>query len=366
MDAFNDRDRELMRRALELAQRGLFTATPNPRVGCVVAREGRILGEGWHERTGEAHAELRALADVAHRGETARGAAVYVTLEPCNHHGRTPPCTDALLAAGVGRVVAAMADPYPPAAGGAARFAAAGVAFDTGLLEGEARELNIGWIKRQRDGRPWVRVKLAASLDGRTALESGESQWITAAPARADGHRWRARSCAVLTGIGTVLQDDPQLTVRAVETTRQPLKVVVDRHGEVPAGARLLAGGTVVIFSAEPPRVRWPANVESIVLPGSDGRVDLPAMLSRLAEREINELHVEAGAKLNGALLAAGLVDELLIYVAPCVLGDPARGMFELPAPLARLADRVPLAISSVERVGEDWRILARVQRKQD
>jgi diaminohydroxyphosphoribosylaminopyrimidine deaminase/5-amino-6-(5-phosphoribosylamino)uracil reductase len=363
MTAFDDRDRELMHRALELAQRGLFTATPNPRVGCVVTREGRIIGEGWHERAGEAHAEVRALADASQRGESVGGATVYVTLEPCNHQGRTPPCTDALLAAGVRRVVAAMADPYLPAAGGAARLAAAGIALDTGLLEREARELNVGWIKRLRDGTPWVRVKVAASLDGRTALARGESQWITGETARADGHRWRARSCAVLTGIGTVLQDDPQLTVRAVETTRQPLKIVVDRHAELPGGARLLASGRVVVFCAEPPRANWPTNVESVVLAGPDGRVDLPAMLRQLGERGINELHVEAGAKLNGALLAAGLVDELLVYVAPCLLGDPARGMFDLPAPLARLADRTTLTAASLERLGEDWRLLARVNR---
>jgi len=367
MSALNnsDRDRELMRRALELAARGLFTTTPNPRVGCVIARDGRVIGEGWHERAGEAHAEVRALADVAARGETPRAATVYVTLEPCNHHGRTPPCTDALLAAGVARVVAAMPDPFLPAAGGAARLAAAGVAFESGLLEQEARELNAGWIKRLTHRRPWVRVKIAASLDGRTALESGESQWITGAEARADGHRWRARACAILTGIGTVRQDDPQLTVRGIETDRQPLKLVIDRYGELPAEARLLAGGPVIVFSAEAPRAVWPAHVESVVLRGPDGKVDLARLMTLLAEREINEVHVEAGARLNGALLAAGVVDELLLYLAPSLFGDPARGMFELPVPLKRLADRTPLRITGVDPVGEDWRVLARVaQRK--
>jgi diaminohydroxyphosphoribosylaminopyrimidine deaminase/5-amino-6-(5-phosphoribosylamino)uracil reductase len=361
MSGFSDGDREHMRRALELAARGLFTTTPNPRVGCVIVGDGRVIGEGWHERTGEAHAEIRALADVAARGATARGATAYVTLEPCNHTGRTPPCTDALLAAGVARVVAAMRDPYLPAAGGAGRLAAAGVEVEHGLLEAEARELNVGWIKRVRHGRPWVRVKIAASLDGRTALDNGESRWITGAEARADGHRWRARACAILTGIGTVQQDDPQLTVREVQTSRQPLKVIVDRHGELPVGARVLEGGNILVVSAETPRTTWPANVESVVLRGADGRVDLERMLALLAEREINELHVEAGAKLNGALLAVGLVDELLVYLAPCLLGDPARGMFALPAPLARLAGRVPLSIQNVDRLGEDWRILARV-----
>ncbi|HSS70035.1 MAG TPA: bifunctional diaminohydroxyphosphoribosylaminopyrimidine deaminase/5-amino-6-(5-phosphoribosylamino)uracil reductase RibD, partial [Casimicrobiaceae bacterium] len=253
MSAFDDRDRELMQRALSLAERGLFTTTPNPRVGCVIARDGRVIGEGWHERTGEAHAEVRALADAASRGESTRSATVYVTLEPCNHHGRTPPCTDALLAAGVARVVAAMRDPNTLAGSGAAKLGAAGVAVQTGLLEDEARELNIGWVKRLTERRPWVRVKIAASLDGRTALASGESQWITGEAARADGHRWRARACAILTGIGTVLQDDPQLTVRAVETPRQPLKIVIDRHGELSADARVLESGPVVVFSAEAP-----------------------------------------------------------------------------------------------------------------
>ena len=250
-------DREHMRRALDLAARGLFTTTPNPRVGCVIVREGRVIGEGWHERAGEAHAEVRALADVQSRGETARGATIYVTLEPCNHTGRTPPCTDALLAAGIARAVIAMRDPNPVAGRGAERLAAAGVAVEHGLFEDEARELNVGWIKRIQEGRPWVRVKIAASLDGRTALENGASQWITGAAARADGHRWRARACAILTGIGTVLQDDPQLTVRDVETPRQPLKVIVDRHGEVPANSRVLAGGALVI-SAETPQITWP------------------------------------------------------------------------------------------------------------
>jgi diaminohydroxyphosphoribosylaminopyrimidine deaminase/5-amino-6-(5-phosphoribosylamino)uracil reductase len=360
MSVFDDRDRAHMRRALELAERGLFTTTPNPRVGCVIVREGRVIAEGWHERAGEAHAEARALDEASRRGESVRGAVAYVTLEPCNHVGRTPPCSEALIAAGVARVVFAMRDPHSIAGGGMDRLRHAGIAADGGLCETEARELNLGWIKRVRDGRPWVRVKIAASLDGRTALEDGSSQWITGPEARADGHRWRARACAVLTGIGTVMQDDPQLTVRAVATARQPLKVVVDRRGELPASARMLETGRVMVISAESPRSAWPSNVESIVLPGADGRVDLSAMLRLLAERELNEIHVEAGAKLNGALLAAGLFDELLLYVAPCLLGEPARGMFALPAPLANLAARVPLAIRELQRVGDDWRILAR------
>jgi len=363
MSSFDERDRSHMRRALELAARGLFTTTPNPRVGCVIVRDGRVLGEGWHERAGEAHAEIRALADAAARGESPRGSTAYTTLEPCNHEGRTPPCSEALAAAGVARVVFAMRDPNSIARGGMERMQRAGVSVEGGLCEEESLELNVGWLKRMRDGRPWVRVKIAASLDGRTALEDGSSQWITGPDARADGHRWRARACAILTGIGTVTQDDPRLTVRGVDTPRQPLKVVVDRRGELPASAKLVQSGSVLVISAERPRAAWPSNVESVVLAGAEGRVDLHRMLQLFAERELNEIHVEAGAKLNGALLAARLVDELLLYVAPCLLGDPARGMFALPSPIAALSERVPIAIRDHARVGEDWRILARVGR---
>lgn len=361
MTGFNDPDRERMQRALELAERGLFTTTPNPRVGCVLVRDARIIGEGWHERAGEAHAELLALAAARARGEATRGATAYVTLEPCNHHGRTPPCTEALLAAGITRVVAAMRDPNPLAAQGGERLQAAGIAVEYGLGESEARELNRGWIKRLSDGRPWVRVKIASSLDGKTALDNGASQWITGPEARADGHRWRARSCAILTGIGTVLRDDPQLTVRAVETSRQPLCVIVDRHGELPATARVLDGDSVLVVSAAARPGSWPGHVRHVQLPGPDGRVDLAAMMAFLAAQGINELQVEAGAKLNGALLAAGLIDELLLYLAPSLLGEPARGMFALPTPLAQLAQRVALHIHDSARLGADWRLLARV-----
>lgn len=355
-------DRDMMTRALALAERGLFTTTPNPRVGCVIAREGLVLGEGWHERAGSAHAEVRALDDARERGNDVRGATAYVTLEPCNHQGRTPPCSAALLAAGIKRVVAAMNDPDPQAAGGADRLKVDGVTVEVGLLEDAARELNVGWIHRLRHGRPWIRIKVAASLDGRTALENGASQWITGEQARADGHRWRARACAILTGIGTVRQDDPRLTVRAIATPRQPLKVVVDRHGELPRTARVLTGGDVIVVTATKPMASFPDNVQVITVPDRDGRIDLHAMAKALGEREINELHVEAGAKLNGALLAAGIVDELLLYVAPCLLGDPARGMFALPAPLERLGDRVSLTVRSIDGVGVDWRVVARVE----
>lgn len=357
-------DRDMMTRALALAERGLFTTTPNPRVGCVIARDSLVLGEGWHERAGDAHAEVRALDDAGARGNDVRGATAYVTLEPCNHQGRTPPCTSTLLAAGIKRVVTAMNDPDPKAAGGAGRLRSAGVTVETGLLEDAARELNVGWLHRLRYGRPWIRVKVAASLDGRTALENGASQWITGEEARADGHRWRARACAILTGIGTVRQDDPRLTVRAIATPRQPLKVVVDRHGDLPTTARVLNGGDVIVVTATEPIASFPANVQVITVPDRDGRIDLRAMAKALGEREINELHVEAGAKLNGAMLAAGIVDELLLYVAPCLLGDPARGMFALPAPLERLGDRVSLKVRSIDAVGGDWRIVARVEPK--
>jgi diaminohydroxyphosphoribosylaminopyrimidine deaminase/5-amino-6-(5-phosphoribosylamino)uracil reductase len=363
MSRFDDHDRAFMTRALELAELGLYTTTPNPRVGCVLVRDGLVIGEGWHQRAGGPHAEIHALVDVTARGGDPRGATAYVTLEPCNHHGRTPPCTDALLAAGVARVVAAMPDPYPPAAHGAERLRAEGIEVGIGLLEDHARELNLGWLMRIEHGRPWVRVKIAASLDGRTALADGASQWITGEEARADGHRWRARACAILTGIGTIQHDDPQLTVRGVATPRQPLKVVVDRHGELPINARVLADGEVLVVTASTPRAVWPPTVRTMNLPDRDGRIDLAAMMTALGAEGINELHVEAGARLNGALLAAGLVDELLVYFAPCLLGDSARGMFALPAPLTSLDQRTSMQIVSVDPIGADWRVIARVQR---
>ncbi|MEO8755401.1 MAG: bifunctional diaminohydroxyphosphoribosylaminopyrimidine deaminase/5-amino-6-(5-phosphoribosylamino)uracil reductase RibD, partial [Casimicrobiaceae bacterium] len=301
MGGYADADRAHMVRALELAARGLFTTTPNPRVGCVIVRDGKVIGEGFHERAGQAHAEANALADAARRGADVRGATMYVTLEPCNTHGRGPPCVDAVLAAGIARVVAAMNDPNPHKAGGAARLRAAGVAVEIGLDEDAARELNPGFLSLLARGRPWVRMKIAASLDGRTALANGQSQWITGPEARADGHAWRARACAVLTGVGTVLQDDPQMNVRAVPTTRQPRRVIVDRHGQTPPSARIFEGGGVLVVTAGERNPSWPDGVEVLALPNTDGRVDLPAMLAALAERDISELHVEAGAKLNGA-----------------------------------------------------------------
>jgi len=363
--AFTDADRTYMARALALAGRGLYTTTPNPRVGCVIVADGAVIGEGWHERAGAPHAEANALADARARGHDPRGATLYVTLEPCNHTGRTPPCAEAVIAAGVARVVAAMRDPDPLAAQGALRLRGAGVAVDFGLLADEAGELNIGFVSRLTRGRPWARLKMASSLDGRTALASGESKWITGEAARADGHRWRARACAILTGIGTVLQDDPQLDVRAVETPRQPRKVIVDRHGQLPPAARILAGADTLVATNGARNPDWPATVEALPLPDTCGRVDLAAMMRELAARGINEVHVEAGGKLNGALLEAGLIDEVVLYLAPCFIGDPARGVAEFPGGLARLADRVPLAIRSVDRIGDDLRIVARIEHKE-
>ena len=354
MTGFSAFDHAMMRRALELAEKGLFTATPNPRVGCVVSKDDEIVAEGWHEKAGAPHAEAMALAAA---GPRAAGATVYVNLEPCNHFGRTPPCAGALINARVARVVAALRDPHPQASGGGEALAAAGVRFEHGLLEEDAREINIGFISRLTRGRPWVRLKAAATLDGRTALQDGTSQWITGAEARVDGHRWRARACAMLTGIGTVKADDPQLTVREVQTPRQPLRVVVDSRLETPAGARILRGDRVLVFSSRPGALH---NAEVVHLPNAQGKVDLPRMLEELARRGVNELHVEAGFKLNGSLLREGCVDELLLYLNPGLLGDTAQGIAELPG-VRSLDERLRLRLRSVERVGEDLRIVARL-----
>ncbi len=359
---FSPADHEFMARALRLARRGLNTTTPNPRVGCVLVNGGVIVGEGWHERAGEPHAEIHALRAA---GGSARGATAYICLEPCSHHGRTPPCVDALIEAGVARVVAAMEDPNPQVAGeGLARLDAAGIATQCGLLEHEARSLNLGFVSRMTRHRPWVRLKIAASLDGRTALADGRSQWITSADARRDAHAWRARSCAVLTGIGTVREDDPRLTVRDVATSRQPLRIVVDSRLALPLDANVLEGGSTLIAAArgEPQRIAAlrSRGAEVVLLPDAHGRVDLAALMGELARRGVNELMCEAGVRLNGSLLAAGLVDELLLYLAPCLIGETARGMFDLPA-LTDLAAKRSLDIVELRRVGADLRILARL-----
>jgi diaminohydroxyphosphoribosylaminopyrimidine deaminase / 5-amino-6-(5-phosphoribosylamino)uracil reductase len=356
-----EQDRVHMARALDLARRGLYTTAPNPRVGALLVREGVVVGEGWHARAGEPHAEVVALRAARAKDHDARGATLYVTLEPCNHQGRTPPCVDALLDAGVARVVIAARDPFVPAAGGGERLRARGVEVEYGVLEREARAQNCGFFSRIERGRPFVRAKLATTLDGRTALVDGTSRWITGEAARADGHAWRARACAILTGIGTVLQDDPQLTVRAIDTPRQPLRVIVDRRAESPPSARVLADGPALVVTAGSRNPAWPATTEVLALPDASGRIDLHALMRELARREINEVHVEAGAKLNGALLDAGLLDELLWYVAPGIVGDPARGAFERAVPVAELAQRTRLAWESIDRVGDDLRIVARI-----
>ncbi len=359
--SFSAVDHGMMARALQLAERGLWTTTPNPRVGCVLVRDGEIVGEGWHERAGAPHAEVNALRAA---GDRARGATAWVTLEPCSHHGRTPPCAEALIAAGVCRVVAAMSDPNPLVAGnGLAILQTAGIVTASGLLESEARELNIGFVSRMTRGRPWLRLKAAASLDGKTALNNGVSQWITGPEARRDGQRWRARACAILTGIGTVRDDDPQLTVRDVETTRQPLRVVVDSQLETPLKARILQGGPVLVAAAVDNEKRAnslrAAGAEVVVLPNQHGKVELKNLLEELGRRGINEVHAEAGFKLNGSLLREGLVDELLLYLAPCLIGHEASGLFKLPE-LATLDGKRRLQIRDLRQIGEDIRLIAR------
>jgi len=359
---FSPVDQQHMAEALRLAEKGLFTTTPNPRVGCVIVRDGEVVGTGWHEKAGGPHAEVLALRAA---GERARGATAYVSLEPCSHHGRTPPCADALIAAGITRVIAAMQDPNAGVAGGGfARLRAAGVQVESGLMQAEAGALNCGFVSRMSRGRPWVRMKIAASLDGRTALANGRSQWITGPEARRDGHAWRARACAVLTGIGTVKDDDPQLNVREVETARQPLKVVVDSKLQLQPSAKLLQSGKVLVATAMANSPGIAAledkGAEVVVLPNAEGKVELTALMRELARREINEVHVEAGIKLNGSLLRERLVDELLLYLAPSILGDTARGMFSLPE-LADLAQTRLVQFGDVQAIGRDIRILSRV-----
>ncbi len=359
---FSPADREHMAEALRLAEKGLFSATPNPRVGCVIVRDGEVVGSGWHEFAGGPHAEVAALRAA---GARARGATAYVSLEPCSHHGRTPPCADALVAAGIARVVAAMQDPNTRVAGsGFERLRAAGIQVESGLMQDEARALNIGFVARMSRGRPWLRLKIAASLDGRTALANGRSQWITGPEARRDGHAWRARACAVLSGIGTVKDDDPQLNVREVDTPRQPLKIVVDSRLQLPLSAKLLQSGKVLIAAAVEDKAAIAAlqdkGAEVLLLPNARGKVELTELMRELARRELNEVHVEAGYKLNGSLLSAGLVDELLLYLAPSILGDGALGMFDLPE-LTDLAQKRLVQFADVQTIGSDLRILARV-----
>ena len=353
-------DRRHMTRALELARRGLYSTDPNPRVGCVIAHGERIAGEGWHRYAGEPHAEIHALAAA---GGDAAGATAYVTLEPCRHAGRTGPCTRALVEACVTRVVAAMRDPNPKVAGrGLAELAAAGIEVETGLLEKQARHLVRGFASRFERGRPWVRCKLAATLDGRTATATGESQWITGEAARADVHRLRAQSSAVLTGIGTLLADDPRLDARVedADCLAPPMRVIVDTRLRTPPAARVFSAPGRVLVATSRDASSAPALVDAgaevVSVPGSRDRVALDTLLATLAGRGVNEVHTECGPTLAGALLEAGLVDEVVAYLAPMLLGDAARGMFTLPI-VAAMRDRIDLEIVSVESIGGDLRI---------
>lgn len=361
-------DHAWMARALQLARKGLYSTHPNPRVGCVIVRNGELVGEGWHVRAGEPHAEVHALRQA---GERARGATAYVTLEPCSHHGRTPPCAEALVIAGVARVVAAMRDPNPLVAGrGLERLRSVGIEVAGGVLEGEARELNIGFVKRMENGLPYLRAKLAMSLDGRTAMASGESQWITGAAARAEVQRLRARSSVVLTGADTVLMDAARLTVRAAELglepeqanlalQRPPLRVLVDGRQRVPLSAPFFQAGPALVVSAssEGAEVYRTAGHELLTLANEQGRVDLPALLATLAERGANEVLLEAGPRLAGAFAALGLIDEYQIFVAAKFLGSSARPLLDLP--LERMSEARELKILDIRAVGDDWKICA-------
>lgn len=360
-------DERFMARALELARRGRFTTTPNPNVGCVIVRDGNIVGEGWHQRAGEPHAEIHALRMAA---EKARGATAYVTLEPCSHHGRTPPCCEALIAAGVSRVVAAMQDPNPQVAGrGLYRLQQAGIEVSHGLMMDEAEALNRGFLKRMRTGFPYVQLKLGASLDGRTAMASGESQWITSAAARRDVQRLRAQHAAILSSSATVLADDPSLTVRWAELDsdtrsllneahlRQPLRVIVDSQNRVTPQHKLIAQpGETWLMRHTPDRQTWPDSIRQISVPQRGTQLDLVAMMMLLGKQQVNSLWVEAGASLAGALLQAGVVDELIVYLAPMLLGDNARGLCRLPG-LQQLADAPGFIFHDVRQVGPDLRL---------
>jgi len=352
-----------MARALQLAERGLFTTDPNPRVGCVIVKNDRIIAEGWHQRAGEGHAEVNAINNA---GSDASGADCYVTLEPCSHFGRTPPCADLLIRSGVKRVFVAMQDPNPVVAGnGINRLRESGIEVVVGILEQQAEALNIGFCKRMRTGRPYVRAKMAMSLDGRTAMASGESKWITGADARQDVQKLRARSTAILTGMGTVLADDPAFTVRPEgdwypdgQLVRQPLRIVISSHDNIPDNSQLYndAGDVLVVTTDKKYKA---GKIEFLTVAEKQGHVDLDEMLSELGKREINELMVEAGAVLNGALVQAGLIDELIIYMAPKLMGDSAKGLFHLPE-LTAMTQNIALTITDMRAVGHDWRITAK------
>lgn len=363
MTQFTVDDYQFMSLALRLAKQGLNTTTPNPRVGCVLVKDEQIIGQGAHLKAGEPHAEIMALRDAEQKfPNSIKGATAYVTLEPCSHFGRTPPCANALIEAGVVRVVAAMQDPNPKVAGNGLKIlAAAGITVEHGLMEAQARELNVGFVSRMTKNKPYVRVKIAASLDGRTALANGESKWITAEAARQDVQQWRARSCAILTGIGTVLADDPQLNVR-IPTKRQPLKVIVDSQLRTPADANILKDGQVLIAYSqanEADKSSLLAAGAELIQVGHQKQVCLKTLLSELAKRGINEVMVEAGQTLNGALLAASLVDEFIFYYAPVILGTDARGMLAIPV-LQSMQDRIALQVINTRQIGPDIRVRAK------
>ena len=359
--SFSANDHQHMAHAIQLAARGLYTTDPNPRVGCVIVKDKLVVGEGWHVRAGEAHAEIHALQ---HAGEQAKGATVYVSLEPCCHHGRTPPCSDALITAQVARVVVAMQDPNPQVAGsGLQQLRDAGIQVELGLLESEAKALNPGFIQRMRIRRPFVRNKLAMSLDGRTAMANGESKWITSEAARQDVQRLRARSSAIMTGVGTVLADDPAMIVRMPGVERQPMRVIVDTHLSTPPSAKLLQeSGQIMIMTANSDAALHAplrkAGAEIVQISDDGQAIDLRAVLDKLAELKMNEVLLETGATLSGAMLEAQLIDEMVIYVAPLLMGDAARGLYRLPH-LQQMADRIELDICDVRAVGKDLRITA-------
>lgn len=366
----HEQDEQHIATALRLASDALLLTDPNPRVGCVLCdAQGRVLGQGHTQKAGGPHAEVMALRDAAAKGNSVEGATAYVTLEPCSHHGRTGPCCDALIAAGVRRVVASLADPNPLVAGqGFERLRAAGVDVEVGPGAAESRELNIGFFSRMVRQRPWVRMKVAASLDGKTGLANGVSQWITAEAARADGHAWRARASAVLTGVGTVLEDNPRLDVRLVDTPRQPHLVVVDSRLQTPPDAHIfIAGRPVWIYAAQRDEEKAAAlearGATVTCLPNADGKVDLPALLKDLAARGVNELHVESGHKLNGSMLREGCVDELLVYLAPKLIGSglDLASHIHAEGPLTSLAGALALEFKSVDLLGPDLRVRARV-----
>ncbi len=361
---FSADDHKFMSRALHLAKKGLYTTAPNPNVGCVLVKAGEVVGEGWHEKAGEAHAEINALKQA---GVKAEGATAYVTLEPCCHEGKTPPCTDALIQAKVTRVVAAMVDPHSKVAGkGLDQLQQAGILVEQGLMEEQAKELNSGFIKRMQKRLPYVRCKLAMSLDGRTAMASGESKWITSAAAREDVQRLRARSDAILTGVGAVLADDPSMTVRLDDIDRQPLRVVVDTNLSMPTTAKILKekGKTILMTCSSDEYVAQAlkdAGADIHMMPYCNSSVDLKSVLQQLSDMHINDVLLETGATLSGAMLQAGLIDELIIYMAPVLMGNDARGLFALPG-LESMQDKIELDITDYRLVGQDIRITAKVR----